>query len=40
MGNLLTHIAGCCKPLPGDAITGFITRGGVSVFTAPTAVAS
>lgn len=32
MGNLLTYIAGCCKPLPGDGITGFITRGkGVSV---------
>jgi GTP pyrophosphokinase len=32
VGNLLTHMAGCCKPLPGDAITGFITRGrGVSI---------
>jgi GTP pyrophosphokinase len=32
IGNLLTYIAGCCKPLPGDGITGFITRGkGVSV---------
>jgi GTP pyrophosphokinase len=32
VGNLLTHIAGCCKPLPGDTITGFITQGrGVSV---------
>lgn len=32
VGNLMTHIAGCCKPLPGDAITGFITQGrGVSV---------
>tara|TARA_R110001592_G_scaffold363248_6_gene682402 strand:+ start:103664 stop:105889 length:2226 start_codon:yes stop_codon:yes gene_type:complete len=32
VGNLLTHIAGCCKPLPGDAITGFITQGrGVSI---------
>ncbi len=32
VGNLMTHMAGCCKPLPGDAITGFITRGrGVSV---------
>ena len=31
----MTHIAGCCKPLPGDAITGFITRGrGVSVHRA------
>ncbi|NCF19326.1 MAG: GTP diphosphokinase [Haliea sp.] len=32
VGNLLTHMAGCCKPLPGDAITGFITQGrGVSI---------
>ncbi|MBN7798168.1 GTP diphosphokinase [Parahaliea mediterranea] len=32
VGNLLTHIAGCCKPLPGDRITGFITQGrGVSI---------
>lgn len=32
VGNLLTYLAGCCKPLPGDGITGFITRGrGVSV---------
>lgn len=35
VGNLLTHMAGCCKPLPGDAITGFITQGrGVSVHRA------
>ncbi len=26
VGNLLTHMAGCCKPLPGDAIIGFITK--------------
>jgi GTP pyrophosphokinase len=32
VGNLMTHVAGCCRPLPGDAITGFITRGhGVSI---------
>ncbi len=32
VGNLLSHMAGCCKPVPGDAIVGFITRGrGVSV---------
>lgn len=32
VGNLLTHMAGCCKPLPGDNILGFITRGrGVSI---------
>lgn len=32
VGNLLTHIAGCCKPVPGDAIIGYITLGrGVSI---------
>ncbi len=32
VGNLLTHVAGCCKPLPGDAILGFITQSrGVSI---------
>jgi GTP pyrophosphokinase len=32
IGNLLSHMAGCCKPLPGDSITGFITQGrGVSI---------
>ena len=32
VGNLLTNMAGCCKPVPGDAITGFITRSrGVSI---------
>jgi GTP pyrophosphokinase len=35
VGNLLSHMAGCCKPLPGDAITGFITKGrGVSIHRA------
>ncbi|TGD74669.1 GTP diphosphokinase [Mangrovimicrobium sediminis] len=35
VGNLLNHMAGCCKPLPGDAIVGFITRGrGVSIHRA------
>jgi GTP pyrophosphokinase len=35
VGNLLTHMAGCCKPVPGDAITGFITQGrGVSIHRA------
>ncbi|GHD28407.1 GTP diphosphokinase [Parahalioglobus pacificus] len=35
VGNLLTQMAGCCKPLPGDAISGFITRGrGVTVHRA------
>ncbi len=32
VGNLLTHVAGCCKPLPGEAIVGYITVGrGVSI---------
>jgi len=31
-GDVLTHMAQCCNPLPGDLITGFVTRGkGVSV---------
>ena len=31
-GNLLTRVAACCHPLPGDDIVGFITRGhGVSI---------
>lgn len=25
--DLLTHTAGCCKPIPGDSIRGFITQG-------------
>jgi GTP pyrophosphokinase len=32
VGNLLTHMAKCCHPVPGDSILGFITQGrGISV---------
>lgn len=32
VGNLLTHIALCCKPVPGDAIMGYVTIGrGISI---------
>lgn len=32
VGNLLTHTAQCCKPVPGDPIVGFITQGrGVAI---------
>ncbi len=32
VGNLLSHFAGCCKPLPGDMIIGYVTKGrGVSI---------
>jgi len=32
VGNLMHHIARCCQPIPGDEITGFITKGrGISI---------
>lgn len=32
VGNLMTHMASCCHPLPGDPIIGYITQGrGVSI---------
>jgi GTP pyrophosphokinase len=35
VGNLLTTLARCCQPLPGDAVRGYITKGrGVSVHRA------
>jgi GTP pyrophosphokinase len=27
VGDLMTHMARCCKPLPADPIVGYITRG-------------
>jgi GTP pyrophosphokinase len=32
VGNLMTRMAKCCNPVPGDAVVGFITRGqGITV---------
>ena len=32
VGDLLTQLANCCKPLPGDAVMGYITKGrGISI---------
>ncbi|MCP4546021.1 MAG: bifunctional (p)ppGpp synthetase/guanosine-3',5'-bis(diphosphate) 3'-pyrophosphohydrolase [bacterium] len=31
-GNMMIRFAGCCRPLPGDAIVGVVTRGrGISI---------
>lgn len=27
VGNLMTHTANCCKPMPGDSIIGYVTQG-------------
>jgi GTP pyrophosphokinase len=35
VGNLMITLARCCRPLPGDDVTGYVTRGrGVSVHRA------
>jgi len=35
VGDLLTRLAGCCNPVPGDEIVGFITRGkGITIHRA------
>ena len=35
VGNLMTALARCCQPLPGDDVTGYVTRGrGVTVHRA------
>jgi len=35
VGDLLTRLAGCCQPAPGDQITGYITRNhGVTIHRA------
>lgn len=35
IGNLLIQMAGCCNPVPGDRVLGFVTKGrGVSIHRA------
>ncbi len=35
VGDLMTHMAGCCKPVPGDEIKGYITQGrGIAIHRA------
>lgn len=32
VGSLMSHVAGCCQPVPGDTISGYITLGrGIAV---------
>jgi len=41
MGNMVSRFAGCCQPVPGEQIIGFITRGrGITIHRAdcPTAL--
>ncbi len=36
LGNIMVHLARCCRPLPGDNIVGFISRGrGIVVHRQP-----
>lgn len=35
IGTMMTHIAKCCQPIPGDEIIGFVTQGrGISIHKA------
>ncbi len=35
VGDIMTHIAKCCQPIPGDEIVGFVTQGrGISIHRA------
>ena len=41
MGDLLVRFAKCCSPIPGDEITGYVTRGkGVTIHRACPSVLS
>jgi GTP pyrophosphokinase len=40
MGNMMFRFAGCCQPVPGEQIVGFITRGrGITIHRADCATA-